>query len=305
LGNMIEGLECGADTILTVGGTNTCRMGYYHQVQERILKGMGYKGVQMLPIGLADNKFGGFMGVLKKVSPRSSRLRLLSAFSLAIAKMSVLDDLEILTNEIRAVEARPGSTAAIYREGVAAVDRISSYFSLQKIAREYKTKLKRVEIKPQKPPLKILITGEIYVVLDTFANLDIESELSSMGVVTRRSLYISRWIKWSLFLNPLGIDQWGQVHRAARPYLLRDIGGDGWETVGEKLHNMYRFDGMIQLSPFTCMPETMAQNIMLYMKEGLPVLTVSLDEQTSKAGLITRLEAFVDMIKRKKTDARS
>ncbi len=105
-----------------------------------------------------------------------------------------------------------------------------------------------------------------------------------MGVITRRSLYTSRWIKWSLFLNPLGIDQWGKVHRAARPYLTRDIGGDGWETVGEKISGVHHFDGMVHLSPFTCMPETMAQNFMLNIKEGLPVLSVSLDEQTSKAG---------------------
>jgi predicted nucleotide-binding protein (sugar kinase/HSP70/actin superfamily) len=60
---MIEGLEKGADTILTVGGTNTCRMGYYHRVQEQILRNIGYKDLQMFPIGLANNKFGGFMGV--------------------------------------------------------------------------------------------------------------------------------------------------------------------------------------------------------------------------------------------------
>jgi predicted nucleotide-binding protein (sugar kinase/HSP70/actin superfamily) len=300
LGNMIEGLEKGADTILTVGGTNTCRMGYYHRVQEQILRNIGYKDLQMFPIGLANNKFGGFMGVLKKCSPSSSWPRIISAFNFAIYKMTVLDDLEILANEIRPVEAKIGAVSQVYRAGVSAVDKASDLGALRKVSREYKSELKHIVTLSDRDPLRILIVGEIYVVLDPFSNLDIEQELAKMGVITRRSLYTSRWIKWSLFLNPLGIDQWGKVHRAARPYLTRDIGGDGWETVGEKISGAHHFDGMVHLSPFTCMPETMAQNFMLNIKEGLPVLSVSLDEQTSKAGLVTRLEAFVDMIKRKK-----
>jgi predicted nucleotide-binding protein (sugar kinase/HSP70/actin superfamily) len=300
LGSMIEGLEKGADTIITVGGTNTCRMGYYHQIQCQVMKEMGYKDVRIFPIGLANNKFGGFMGVLKKVSPGASWPRIAEAFNFAITKMTALDDLEILANEIRPVEKVSGSTGQVYREGIAAVDQASSYLSLNRVTREYKGKLRDVKINSQEKPLKILVVGEIYVVLDPFSNLDIETELGKMGVITRRSLYVSRWAKWSLFLNPLGIDQWSKVHKAANPYLKRDIGGDGWETVGEKVVGAKHYDGMVQLSPFTCMPETMAQNFMSYMKEGLPVLSISLDEQTSKAGLITRIEAFTDMIKRKK-----
>jgi predicted nucleotide-binding protein (sugar kinase/HSP70/actin superfamily) len=301
LGNMIEGLEMGADTILTAGGTNTCRMGYYHQIQYQVLREMGYRDVQMFPIGLANNKFGGFMGVLKKVAPEASWSRIFSAFTFAITKMAVLDDLEILTNEIQPLEIKSGSTGLVYRQGISAVDEASSYYSLFRVSREYKDRLRNIQKKTHERPLKILIVGEIYVVLDPFSNLDIETELNKMGVITRRSLYISRWVKWSLFLNPLGIDQWRHVHEAASPYLKRDIGGDGWETVGEKLAGRLHYDGMVQLSPFTCMPETMAQNFMSRIKDGLPVLSVSLDEQTSKAGLITRIEAFTDMLKRKKS----
>jgi len=275
-------------------------MGYYHKVQMQILHEIGYKDVQMFPIGLANNKFGGFMVVLKKISPHSSWPRIIEAFNFAITKMTVLDELEILTNEIRAVEKVPGSAGRVYLESLPAVDRVMDYNGLRRVSREYKSKLRQVPIVTGREPLRVLIVGEIYVVLDPFSNLDVELELGKMGVVTRRSLYVSKWTKWSLFLNPIGIDQWGRVHRAASPYLNRDIGGDGWETVGEKISGADHYDGMVHLSPFTCMPETMAQNIMSYIPGGLPVLSISLDEQTSKAGLLTRLEAFIDMIKRKK-----
>jgi predicted nucleotide-binding protein (sugar kinase/HSP70/actin superfamily) len=35
-------------------------------------------------------------------------------------------------------------------------------------------------------------------------------------------------------------------------------------------------------------------------KEKLPVLNIILDEHTGKAGVVNRLEAFVDMIRRRK-----
>ena len=61
-------------------------------------------------------------------------------------------------------------------------------------------------------------------------------------------------------------------------------------------------DGLIHVSPFTCMPEIMSQNIFPKMREdvNIPILSLIMDEQTGKAGYLTRLEAFVDLMRRKK-----
>ena len=47
LGNMIEALESGADTLLMPGGPGPCRFGYYHKTHTLILHDLGYK-FQML-----------------------------------------------------------------------------------------------------------------------------------------------------------------------------------------------------------------------------------------------------------------
>ena len=86
-------------------------------------------------------------------------------------------------------------------------------------------------------------------------------------------------------------------------YLLRDIGGDALESVSDVAYaNERGIDGIIHVSPFTCMPEIMAQNIFPTMREDceIPILSLILDEQTGRAGYITRLEAFVDLMKRRK-----
>ena len=84
------------------------------------------------------------------------------------------------------------------------------------------------------------------------------------------------------------------------PYLKRDIGGEGWETVGHKVLGSKHYDGLVHLAPFTCMPEIVAQNIMSSTKENLPVLTIFCDEQMGKPGMLTRVEAFVDLLKRRR-----
>ena len=78
------------------------------------------------------------------------------------------------------------------------------------------------------------------------------------------------------------------------------IGGDGWESVGEKVLHAGEYDGLVHLAPFTCMPEIIAENIMPSTRESIPVLTILCDEQIAKAGVLTRLEAFVDLLERKR-----
>ena len=63
-------------------------------------------------------------------------------------------------------------------------------------------------------------------------------------------------------------------------------------------------DGAIQVIPFTCMPEIVAEIISKKVSDDLnfPVLTLIYDEQTGEEGLVTRLDAFVDLLKMKKLE---
>lgn len=299
LGNMIEALEMGADTILNVTGHGTCRMGYYFKVQEQILRDMGYK-FDMVLTGLSEHKLLSFLKMLKKLANNASWPAIVSSFAFGISKMTALDDMEMLANDVRAVEIEKGLSTRVYREAVQAIDGAPDRTALREVVHDYSRKLRGIPVDTTNEPLRVLVVGEIYVVLDPYANMDMEVELGRLGVQTRRSLYLSRWAKRGLFLNPLGIDQWREVHQAAMPYLKRDVGGDGWETVGERVIASKHYDGIVHLAPFTCMPEGTAQNIMPSMKECLPVLPIYCDEQTSKAGVQTRLEAFIDMLRIKK-----
>ena len=63
-----------------------------------------------------------------------------------------------------------------------------------------------------------------------------------------------------------------------------------------------RIDGIVTLNAFGCGPDSlMVETITRKAKEaGKPMLALTIDEHTGEAGFITRLEAFIDMLFRKK-----
>jgi len=299
LGNLIEAAELGADTLIMAGGTGICRLGYYAKIQEQIIHDLGYN-CEMVQLGVSEQKLFGLLKIIKRLSNCASWSKIISAFRFGLAKLNALDRIERVVQKVRPVERIKGTANRLYAKAIKAIDKADDYATLKKVQTDYIDQLNQVINDNQAQPLIVGITGEFYVVLEPFSNLDVESELGKLGVEVRRTTFISEWTKFSLFLNPLGMNEKARIHKAALPYLKRDIGGDGWESVGEKVLHAKEYDGLIHLAPFTCMPEIIAQNIMPSTKENIPVLTILCDEQLAKPGILTRLEAFVDLLERKR-----
>jgi len=293
LGNMIEALESGADALVMPGGAGPCRFGYYHKVHELILRELGYK-FQMV------TQEHGIWNMVKCVTNGAPLRKLIAAFRFGLAKLSALEEVERTVHKMRAVERDKGEATRIYREGVKAIDNALDYNALRQAKQEYQQKLISLPAITSPAPLKVGVTGEFFVVIDPFANMDIEIELGKLGVEVRRPIAASDWVKFNPFIYAFKLREKDKAHKAATPYAPRHLGGDGRQSVGEKVLHARDWDGIVHLEPLGCVPETMARNIMLSMKEGCPVLNIIYDENTGKAGMISRLEAFIDMLHRKK-----
>lgn len=61
-------------------------------------------------------------------------------------------------------------------------------------------------------------------------------------------------------------------------------------------------DGIILMSTFPCGPDSLANEILLRRVKDKPVLNLVLDGQEGRAGLETRLESFIDIIKYRKEE---
>ena len=90
---------------------------------------------------------------------------------------------------------------------------------------------------------------------------------------------------------------------AAKPYLGAMIGGHAQETIGNTvIYANKNYDGVIQIYPLTCMPEIVAESILPSIERdlGFPILTLIIDELTGEAGYMTRVEAFIDLLEKRR-----
>ncbi len=302
LGTFIEGLERGADTLVTTGGVGPCRAGQYAQIQERILRELGYE-FQMIVFEPPRRDFAGVVRNLGRLANGRPFPRLWNLGHILWQKLKTADELERASHAIRPRELTRGSTTRAYREALARLNQAQTLAEVRDAGKEAGAILAAVPQNPRRKVLRIGTVGEIYVLLEPASNLEIEEMLGEMGVWVDRSMFLSGWTGSNVVLDLLRITGEKEVKRAARPYLPEMIGGHGQDSVGHTvLYAAEGYDGVIQMAPFTCIPEIVAKSVLGKVSRELriPVLTVFMDEQTGKAGLQTRLEAFVDLLRRKR-----
>ncbi|HSH36287.1 acyl-CoA dehydratase activase-related protein [Schnuerera sp.] len=306
IGNFVESIEKGADTILLTGSCGPCRFGYYSILEENILKDLGYdvNFIVFDPIGeglkpLKENIYKTFKATNIKDA--------IAAGKLGWELIKKADYIIHLSNEKRAYAIDSYKVDLIIDDYYRKVEERYGEKAMMELMDETIEALNKIQIKKGYNPIRIGIIGEIYTVIEPFVNLEIERKLGHMGVVVEKSLTPTIWVDHHIKNFPFGSKTEREKHKLAKPYLKTLVGGHGRETVGSAIY--YRnigFDGVIQLLPLNCMPEIVAKSILSTVSKDLnfPIMTLILDEMTGEAGYLTRLEAFVDLLKRRKVEVK-
>ncbi|MFW6022716.1 MAG: acyl-CoA dehydratase activase-related protein [Halanaerobiaceae bacterium] len=302
LGNFIEAMEIGANIIVMGGGCGPCRFGYYAEVQREILQDLGYSfEIFVIEPDLLMN-YKNIKSVFGSIPYR----RLYSAAKLAWIKACAVDEVHSLVLKRRATENKTGIVDNLYRDFLKEIKVLMSVEKIKGIKKIYKDSINDTIDKSKHDDLQVRIgiVGEIYLVLEPYVNLDLEEKLGKLGVIVEKELYMTSWLKHFLHFS----SEAKLVEKAATKYLKSFVGGHGLDSIGNTvLYSQKGFDGVIQLAPFTCMPEIVSQSILPSVSENedIPVLSLFFDEHSADAGLQTRLEAFVDLLIRKKEQKES
>lgn len=133
--------------------------------------------------------------------------------------------------------------------------------------------------------LKFAVLGFPYTIYDKFVNVDIITKLRKMGIKVLTAEMVpeshllaqAKKVPKNLFWNFSN-----KVLRAALYYLDNS-----------------KVDGIIHITAFGCGPDAMVDKMIeLEAKQRgkVPFMSITIDEHTGEAGLMTRLEAFVDML---------
>jgi predicted nucleotide-binding protein (sugar kinase/HSP70/actin superfamily) len=304
MGNYIEAIEKGADTVVMAGGCGPCRFGYYGEVQREILKDIGYD-INFVVLEPPQGDFTRFAKNIKSLTGQASIFRIFKAIQFAWKKIKYCDGLEKKYRFIKPREIKKDESAKIFNYYVNQINKVRTFKELDNAYKEGQKKLDSIEIDPKKPVLKIALVGEIYTLIEPFVNFHVEDILGELKVDVRKHIFLSTWIEDHIFKEAIGIKPGKKYLKAARPYLKNFVGGHGVETVGSTvIYGREMYDGVIQILPLTCMPEIIAQSILPHVSRdySIPVMTLVVDEMTGEAGFKTRIEAFVDLVTSKKLE---
>jgi len=146
---------------------------------------------------------------------------------------------------------------------------------------DHKARVQKQEALLKQEGMKILIAAHCYVAEDPFMGKVAVDYLRKSGVVPLRADLVDRdgALKWSRELSPTC----------------------KWEINREILGGIVRYenavDGIILLSAFPCGPDAMVNELIARRVKGVPLLNLVLDSQSGTAGVETRLESFIDIIR--------
>ncbi|MEW6555609.1 MAG: CoA protein activase [Actinomycetota bacterium] len=298
LGDCMNALEGGADTMAMVCGMWACRFGYYAYVQHLILRDLGYEFDSLL-IGREDWR-AVFDKVRAAVGGRKVP-RLAGAFAMLRAKARAVEELEVLARRLRPREEVPGSTDTLMEEYLEKLDRAASLRGVKELRLEQHEAMTALPLRPPNGTLRVRIVGELYVLLEPSLNFELVKRLGTQfGVEAQPVLSTYRWLLSSLWLDPLLHVSSSRARRATRAYLPYVLGGEEHMTIAGTLGAPDDgFDGVIHAYPLTCMPENICRTILPHItrENDIPLLDLCFDEHTSTVGTMTRLEAFIEMLR--------
>jgi predicted nucleotide-binding protein (sugar kinase/HSP70/actin superfamily) len=311
LGNFIEALQMGADTIVMVGSGPPCRLGLYDLVQKVILEDMGlhYRWLTIPPrlSWKAIWKNHEETKELRKELSAKNVLFFPYGLWMGWKKMVACETLEQLAMKVRPMEIKKGETQGRLKKALSWVDEAKTASALEGALRKGKTHLQEMERDSSSIPFRVAIVGELYTVMDPHINRGVEQKLGELGVEVTRTSWFSTHILRTLRKNKADrASERIRFFEASKAYLGYDVGAECNISIGEAiLRSEEGYDGIVHLMPFACMPETTASGILAKVGKDrdIPILTLVLDEQEIEGRIQTLLEAFVEMLEWKRRAA--
>lgn len=295
MGNFIESLEQGANFLIQAGGG--CRYGFYAEVQEQILRDMGYDFTYISlfePDGIHVKKI---YNKFKLLNPKLTFVKFIKEFLLAIKAVETLDVVETYIRDNYVYEEKKGSFDKIHKKFLKDIMNVYSISDLITLKKTTMKQIKRVSlVKDNKSVLKVGIVGELYTSMEPFSTFFLEKELASLGI------HVKRYTTVTYLLFQKGRTLKKHI-KYANEYIEYALGADGTESVAHTLELIEKgYDGIIHIKPFGCTPEVNAMPILqrISAEKEIPIMYLTFDSQTSQTGVKTRIEAFYDMLLMKK-----
>ncbi len=293
LGSMIEALEAGADTLVTVYGL--CKLGYFGELQEQIMRDMGY---QFELINLSEYNTGkkeDFIKALKRLNPDIKLAKFAIAGVEAVKMVEYVDEITGEYYRNRGFALDVGAYEKAYRQFLSDMYAAASRADMDAGCQKAKQAFSAMELRKPRTPLRVGIVGEFYTAMDEFSNLEVERKLSDLGVEVHRWMTVTNRLLHYAGENNLQV----KIKEYSSYTMGANSTGNIWAA---KDYAERGFDGVIHIKSANCTPEIDIMPALQNISKDyhMPMLFLTYDAQTSDVGLMTRIEAFYDMLAMRK-----
>lgn len=285
LGTMLEGIEEGATIFFQMGGG--CRYGYYHELQEQILKDLGHS-CTIINLISGGNRIS--YQELKSYPLKIRKRKLLSSFWTTKKMVLYMDKIDDYIRKNRCYEKEKGSFDYLREQMLQEFSKTKGFLELRRTYHKYQKQFFNLPRKEKKKRIRVGLIGELYTLMEPNANEKIESFLNAYGFEVKRYTNVT----YLLF----------QKKRKVKKYLRKKL--VKYRMGADALDNIYHakelceqgYDGIIHIKSSFCTPEIGAMPILekIAGKYGVPILFLSMDLNSSNTGFLTRMEAFCDML---------
>ncbi len=169
LGSMIEALEAGADTIAMTYGA--CRLGYYGELQEQILRDLGYKFDFVNLTEYDTGKKKDFIRGIKRLSPRAKLPKFALRLIEAIHMVEYLDEVTAEYYQNCGFDPTGRAYRQAYQKFLTAMYTAGNKADIESGYRQVKQEFRQIPLEKPERPLRVGVMGEFYTAMDAFSNL--------------------------------------------------------------------------------------------------------------------------------------
>lgn len=290
LGTFIECLEKGANILIQAGGG--CRYGYYAELQEEILRELGYDFTYINLVSRGKMDIKEIRNHLRDVGITFPILKSLYYVFITSKMVKYMDKIDFYIREHIGFEDRKGSFLALKGKMLKSFTKAKSYFHLFYLYQKYKYKFKHLPRKKEKQKYKVGLIGELYTLMEPSANYHLEYELAKYGIAIKR--YTN--VHYLMFEKKNKVKKY---LKKTKDYITYKMGADAADNIARcKYLCKQKYDGIIHIKSSFCTPEIGAMPILnkICKEYDVPILYFSFDAATSEVGIQTRIEAFYDML---------
>ena len=293
LGTMIESLDKGANILIQQGGG--CRYGYYYKLQEKILKDLGYDFKMINLVTEGKMRISIINKMLKQIDPKYSKIKAIYYSFITLKMVKYMDVIDDYIRENIGFEIKKGSFEYLKQEMLLKFSKVKTYHELKVLYRNYLKRFKEIKIYKPDNCIKIGVIGELYTVMEPFANYYLEKELANNKIEIKRFTNVDY-----LFLRK---KKRMKKYLKNNKYIKYMCGADASDNVANTEYLCtHGYDGIIHIKSSFCTPEIGIMPIINKVagSYNIPVIFFSFDINTSETGIKTRLEAFYDMLEMRK-----